>query len=242
MTRIGLLTSRCIVAAFVITLSGCIDLPETGPSPPDYKAQVRVVFADPALPTAHLAMADGATSVAFADRFSGPYGSVTGYATYPAGAKRVVVRKPDGSLADADTATTTLGTETVSTLVLLPRRTAAEQRILRLGERYTFSLPGMPDSARVRFFNALASKDTVDVWAIRGSVQVPARVSDNLRYGIASTFFNVPRDSTWRFFLSRSTGTAGISDTFSVVGASNTQHTVVVHDSLSRVRLLSITG
>lgn len=237
-----------LVGILIMYSNGCVEVPDNGIVPPDYVAQVRVIYMDPALPTSSLSLANanGSSFTPFSDLPSGGFGTASDYVTYKAGAKKIYVKKADGTLADPDTATITFGTETVGALIVLPRRAVADIRILQIGERSTFQTPGIADSARVRFANCLTTKDTVDVWRIRGS-SAPGIVSNNLRYPRTpldprtSAFVNVPKDSTWRFYITRYTGsTAGIGDTVRVVGASNKQFTVVLYDSLARMKVLTL--
>jgi hypothetical protein len=238
------LTPKALVIVFAAFLAGCVDVPNSGITPPDYEASMRVIYADPALASATLSIASniGGTSAfsAYADVPAGAFGTVSSYTKYKAGAKKMYVKKADGTLADADTSTVTLETETVRAIIVMPKRAAADSRLFQMVERNTFRSPGITDSARVRFVNCIASKDTVDVWRIRGTA-APGIGTDNLRYAVSTAFVNVPRDSTWRFFVTRYTGsTAGLGDTVTVVGASNKQYTIVLCDSLARVKVLKI--
>lgn len=244
MKRLPVLT--VLAGVLAVCTDACVDVPDNGIVPPNYGAQVRVIYADPALATSTLGIAAGPSFTSFSDLSAGAYGTATDYLSYAAGSKKIYVKKADGSFADADTSTITLGTETVTALIVMPRRAAADTRILQIGERSTFQTPGIADSARVRFANCLTTKDTVDVWRIRGT-SVPGIVSNDLRYPRVpldprtSVFVNVPKDSTWRFYITRYTGsTAGIGDTVRVVGASNKQFTVVLYDSLSRIKVLKL--
>ena len=233
-----------LVIVLVALFAGCVDVPNTGIVPPDYEASMRVIYADPALSTATLSLANnvGGTGAftAFTDMPAGSFGTSSAYTTYKAGTKKLYVKKADGTLADVDTSTITFETETVSALVVMPKRANADTRLLQIVERNTFRAPGIADSARVRFVNCIASKDTVDVWRIRGTSS-PAIGNDNLRYAVVSGFTSVPRDSTWRFYVTRYTGSAAsLGDTVTVVGASNKQYTIVLCDSLARVKVLNI--
>ncbi len=232
---------KALVILLAALLAGCVDVPNSGITPPDYDASMRIIYADPALATATLSIASniGGTPAftAYTDATAGSFGTSSEYVTYKAGSKKMYVKKADGTLADTDTSTVTLETQTVRSVVVLPKRAAADARLLQIVERNTFRLPGIADSARVRFVNCVASKDTVDVWRIRGT-SAPGVGNDNLRYATLSGFVHVPRDSTWRFYVTRYSGsTASISDTVSVVGASNKQYTIVLCDSLTRVKV-----
>jgi hypothetical protein len=113
-------------------------------------------------------------------------------------------------------------------------------RVLLINERSIFQIPGMRDTARVRFINALAGKDTVDVWTVRGNAAALVG-ADNLRFGRATSFFLVPRDSVWKFYVSRYTGsTNAVSETLTVTGTTSVQYTMVLYDSLQRARVLKL--
>lgn len=240
MRRFPRFVPTALVGIMVVFANGCVDVSETGITPPDYDAQARVIYADPALSTATLSLANGPSFASFTDLPAGTFGAASDYATYKAGAKKIYVKRGDGTLADNDTTTLTLGTETVSTLIVLPRRDTIEARILQVVERSTFAMPGIADFARVRFTNCLTSKDTVDVWRIPGA-SAPGIGSNNLPYARTSAFFNVPKDSTWRFYSTRHTGsTTGVGDTVSITGASNKQFTAVLYDSLAQLKVLVV--
>jgi hypothetical protein len=154
MIKTPLIRTVLFATALAWIFVGCVDIPSEGHTPPDYKAEVRVLYLDPMITgTASIVMAPGPDFTSFSSTGlpSGTFGSpISAYSVLDAGAKRIFL-----SPGDADTSVITFAVELRGTLFILPRPDVANSRFLFASERYTFATNGIPDSGRVRFLNAI---------------------------------------------------------------------------------------
>lgn len=212
-------------------LSGCVELPETGPAVPDYQSGVRILNADPGVSTAAVnlgAFPPGAPDATYDFSRSVNYGAGTAYETLPSGVKKAFVG------GDPDTSIISLDSERMATILVAPRVDSTGSHFLRLYDRYTFASPGVRDSAVVRFVNVVVGREDVDIYRIRTTGGDFVAVN-NLRFRRESAFLTVPAGQSATFFVSRAASRDSLGTPVTIVGASNKQYTVVVHDSLSRV-------
>jgi hypothetical protein len=225
------------LSALLVTLVGCVEIPDTGPPIPDYQSEFRFIYLDPSLPTSSISLAEG-SSTAFRELPPGTYGIASGYTTFPSGAKRMFI-KSGGVPIDPDTSVVSFAPDQRGGVVVVPRQTGVS-RFLVLGERYVFAAPGKNDSTLVRFVNGVAGGDTIDVRRIAGTAGVVSILADNLRFGRSSPLFSIAAGETVRFFVTRATGSsAGVSDTLVVNAVSRKQFTIVAYDSISRLQFVS---
>ncbi len=225
-----------VAAVLSMLVVGCVDIPSEGPTPPDFKAQIRVMYLDPLLTAStNIVVASGPafsnfqTNVFPAGSFGDP---VTAYSTVDAGGKQLFV-----SPGDADTSALTFATDQRGMLLVLPRPDVVTQpRFGVLGEGRTFEAIGVEDSSQVRFVNTItrSASDTVDVTV--DVIQLPdsSVVVSGLPFGCpgippvcASDYLMLPADTTVSFYIVRTGTSEVLSDTILVKGASRTNHTLV---------------
>lgn len=220
---------------FVIGYWGCVEIPSEGQTAPNYISEFRFIYTDPALPTVTVHYADGPSFTTFNDLPAGTFGMSSAYFTFFAGGKKILI-DVGGAAVDPDTSSLTFSPDERGTVVVVPRDTVTKVRFLKLSERYIFAPTiGINDTTLLHFVNAVASRDTIDVR--QDSSSVIRSVIDNLRFSQASSFIKVPKDSTFRFWVTKyNSTTARGTDTITVTGASNTQYTIVAYDTLARVR------
>ena len=224
-----------VVALVLAGLVGCVDLPESGFTPPDYQAEVRIVYADANFPPAiTLSVAPGPAFTQFTDLPSGARLEATPYTSYDAGGKRIFVKDPQ----DPDTLVVTFGTETRGTLYVFPRLAPVPPSVIPVGtrfryvaERYIYSSLGLPDTTAVRFVNAITSGDTIDIST--GSTVV----ADNLALSRVSATYTFPASETRTFYLTLNTQTTPKRDSITIAGASRKAYTVLAYDSLAAGKL-----
>jgi len=146
---LGVVLVSALLMGFVV---GCVTVPSSGPTPPNYTAQVRMVSLDPALAPAVVSYANGpfdpAVTPTYNDITVGNLGVPLDYQTFPSGGKKLFVKG-----VDADTSAVSFNTDMRGTMYILPRRDVkADSRFLVTSERYTFAAaPGIKDSTRIRF-------------------------------------------------------------------------------------------
>lgn len=218
---------------------GCVELPSTGPPPTQAIAQFKFIYADPALITLLVSIADGPNFTAYTDLPPDSFGKASAYSTFFAGSKKLFL-KSGGAPVDPETSVVSFDADQRGTVLVVPRDPLTQVRFLKLSERYVYATPGQADSALVRFVNCVASRDTIDVRRDSSSrVNLSNPAADNLRFGRVSSFIKIPKDSTIRFWVTKYNSTAARgTDTISVVGASNKEYTVVAYDSLTRARFV----
>jgi len=218
---------------------GCVELPSSAPPFTPAIAQFRFMYADPALITLLVSMADGPNFTAYTDLPADSFGKASTYSQFFAGSKKLFL-KSGGVPVDPETSVISFDPDQRGTVLVVPRDPVTQVRFLKLSERSVNATPGQADSARVRFVNCVASRDTIDVRrdsSSRLSLSNPA-VND-LRFGRVSSFLKIPKDSTMRFWVTQYNSTvAPGADTITIVGASNKEYTVVAFDSLSRARFV----
>jgi hypothetical protein len=224
-----------IVPLFVVFYSGCVDIPSEGHTPPDQNSSVRILYLDPTLATATITAAPGPDFTSFSDISTGAYGTASTYLTIPAGGKKLLVKG-----VDSDTSVITFGVDQRGTMFLLPRPAVSMPRFSFAIERFTFASTGRADTTLVKFMNTVArgSSDTVDVqldilqFETIDTNVVTGNAVNNLSFGAFSSFVAVPAGSTVSFYATTSDSTTVLSDTISIIGASNRQFTVVAHDTI----------
>jgi len=215
---------------------GCVDIPSEGHEPPDYQAEIRVVYADPFLPTATIRMASGPDFTAYSDLPSGAYGTATTYTTFPAGNKKLFIKD-----VEADTTSIAFNPDQHGTLMVFPRPDPTVSRFSFVVERYSFAMEGIADTTRVRFVNAVArgAADTTDlavdvkmIEMVETLLVTSTPVSD-LGFRAVSDYVLVPNGETVSFYLTIGGTSTTVSDTLPITGASNTDVTFVARDSIS---------
>jgi hypothetical protein len=214
----------------LLYVSGCVELPESEPPRTDYRTEVRIINVDASIDSAVVSMAAGPDFGVYADLPMATLVASTPYVAYPAGGKKLFLRTPF----DPDTAALTFPPDGRGTLYIIPRRTASDDHFMLLYERYSFvSTVGRPDTTRIRFLNYVSTGDTVDIRRVTDTTNTLA--VDNLRFGRTSSFLNVHRSDTVKFYLTFYTATAPI-DSLTVVGGSYKVFDVIAYDSLARAK------
>jgi len=223
------LASQVLLAAVLATLLvvGCVDIPSTGHTPPDYKASIRVMYTDPAITaTANIVVAEGPDFDTFVTNIfpSGSFGTVSAYSTLNAGGKQLFL-----SPGDADTAALSIATDQRGTLIVLPRETTADPRFLLKGEGRTFEDVGVDGSSQVRVVNAImqGGADTMSVTIDVYRTSDSTTVATNLAFGAISGNILVAAGATESFYVTRTGEADALGDAVSVTGASHMDFTVV---------------
>lgn len=216
---------------FVLSLyvSGCVDLPDDEPPRSDPTSEVRIINMAPNIPTAVISMALGHQDFkVFTDLPSAGFLTVNPYVTHLSGGKKLFLRVP----LDADTTTLTFPTRGRGSVYILPRLDSTDTRFIFIYERYTFAPPaGKRDTARIRFLNFVSSQDTIDIVRVRG--RFTSFASNDLLYGKASSFGDVARTDTVKFYVTRYNSTSRIDSLTINGGAPGKLYSVAVYDSLS---------
>jgi hypothetical protein len=229
---IGAVLLSALLTGYVV---GCVNVPANGPTPPDEKTQVRMVSLDPTLNPAVLAIASGPFTAGalptYSDLTIGNPGVPLDYQVLPAGGRKLFVRG-----VDTDTGAVTFGTDTRGTLYILPHRPKGGGFVFA-SERYTFAVPGIADTTRIRFYNALASQDTVDVYEA-----VDGQVVNDLAYSRFSTFKYVRNGAAPKnyYFTLYNNDTTNITAPVAITIGSHMQYTITVYDSLGRAKVLAM--
>ena len=236
--EIQIMNQKNFVPALVVPLViglylGCVDIPSEGHTPPDQNSSVRIIYLDPALPTATITMAPGPDFTSFSDLPLGTYGLASPYTTLLAGAKRLLIKG-----VDPDTSVITFGVDQRGTMFVLPRHPDVN-RFTFTSERFTFptATVGIEDTTLVRFLNTIArsSTDTVDVVVdvMQFTTVTPPPPVTGLAFGALSSFINVAKDSVVNFYLTRSGSTTEVlTDTITVTGQSHKEFTIIAHDTI----------
>lgn len=240
---IGVVLLSALLMGYVV---GCVTIPDTGPAVPNYQAEFRIVNLDASLNGGIIRIANGpfdaSVTPTFADLPFGAPGVPSAYATFLAGGKKLFVGGVDG-----DTSVITLNSDHRGTIYIAPRRDIkADSRFVAISERYVFAAsPGIRDTTRVRFFNYIASYDTV---SIRRSYLSPAGApvdeavfTTTLRFQRSSALELVPANANRKYYIvairNGVATTAARGDTVFVTGAPYTDLYVMLYDSLSRVQV-----
>ncbi len=123
-TRTKMLTSSLAAVALLL---GCADVPSTGPTPPDLRAEFRFVNAAPELGNVQVSV-DGVArgSIDFAGNLN--------HQSYPAGSRSV-------ALSNGETQFVAMPTNARGTVVLLPAAAGAPREFFNLAERRIFDAP-----------------------------------------------------------------------------------------------------
>jgi hypothetical protein len=233
---IGVVLLSALLTGYVV---GCVTIPATGPTPPTYYSSIRIVNLDPAVRGGgNIRIAYGPFDPAVLPTYSDlPFGVLgdasAGYATYFAGGKKLLV----GGV-DADTSAVTFNSDNQGTMYILPRKDIkADARFLIISERFTYAAAsGIRDTTRVRFFNAIATFDTVNVrraYLSGSGTPVDEVFLSALRFQKVSSFDMVPANATRKYYFTGTSGTAALnSDTISVTGAGFTDLYVMLYDSV----------
>ena len=222
-------------ALLSIMAVSCVEIPSEGPAPPDYKAQIRVMYLDPLLTAStSITVASGPDYSNFQTSVfpAGAYGDpISAYSTVDAGGKQLFVS------GDPDTGTVTFVPDERGVLLVLPRDTTAQPRFGVLGEGRTFDPVGVEASSQIRFVNMItrSATDTADITV--DVIQLPdsSVVLSAFPFGCpggpppvcASAYWLVPADSTVSFYVVRTGTNEVLSDTISVTGASRINHTLI---------------
>ena len=224
----------CGTAFLSMLVVGCVDIPSEGHTPPDLKADIRVMYLDASIIGLDtIVVASGPSFSSFQSNVfpAGSFGDVTTYSTVDAGGKRLKL-----STGDADTSALTFATDQRGTLLVLPRPDVSQPRFGVLAEGRTFDPIGIEGSSQVRFVNTItqSASDTVDVTV--DVIQLPDSVVvvPGLPFGCPGTppvcssdYLVVAAGDTVSYYFVR-TGTSEIlTGTISVVGGSRTNHTLV---------------
>ena len=213
--------------------AGCVDIPSEGHTPPDFKAQIRVMYLDPSLSgTAMISIASAPDFDSFQTNVlgAGSFGTVTSYSTVDAGGKQLLVT------GDADTSALSFASDQVGTLLVLPM----PDRFVLLGEGRMFDPVGITGASRVRFVNAVTrgASDTLDVAV--DVVQDSVVVDPGLAFrGTSDEYLEVPEGTTVTFYLTRSGAAEAITDVVMITGVSNTDYTIVGSGSADAAVLAS---
>lgn len=166
--------ARVVMAMLVsAAVLSCADVPSTGPTPPDFRAEFRFVHAAPELGNVQLAV-DGVQQGAL------DYAGDLAHREYPAGSREV-------ALSSGDRQFVAMSTNLRGTVVLLPATAGAPREFFRLSERRVFDAPQV--AFRVANFYAPA---TVDVTVTAGADTVLAA---SLAYKGVSNYQVVPAAS-----------------------------------------------
>lgn len=166
--------ARVVMAMLVsAAVLSCADVPSTGPTPPDFRAEFRFVHAAPELGNVQLAV-DGVQQGAL------DYAGDLAHREYPAGSREV-------ALSSGDRQFVAMSTNLRGTVVLLPATAGAPREFFRLSERRVFDAPQV--AFRVANFYAPA---TVDVTVTAGADTVLAA---SLAYKGVSNYQAVPAGS-----------------------------------------------
>lgn len=166
--------ARVVMAMLVsAAVLSCADVPSTGPTPPDFRAEFRFVHAAPELGNVQLAV-DGVQQGAL------DYAGDLAHREYPAGSREV-------ALSSGDRQFVAMSTNLRGTVVLLPAAAGAPREFFRLSERRVFDAPQV--AFRVANFYAPA---TVDVTVTAGADTVLAA---SLAYKGVSNYQVVPAAS-----------------------------------------------
>ncbi len=166
--------TRVVMAMLVsAAMLSCAEVPSTGPTPPDFRAEFRFVHAAPELGSVQLAV-DGVQQGAL------DYAGDLAHREYPAGSREVV-------LSSGDRQFVAMSTNLRGTVVFLPAAAGAPREFFRLSERRVFDAPQV--ALRVANFYAPA---TVDVTVTAGADTVLAA---SLAYKGVSNYRVVPAGS-----------------------------------------------
>ncbi len=230
-------------AVFSMLAVGCVDIPSEGHTPPDYQAEVRIVYADPFVGTAAIRMAPGPDFNAYSDLPSGIYGTATAsYVVIPAGNKKLFLKDAAAdSTVDHDTSSIAFNPDQHGTMIVFPRPDSTVSRFVFLDERYSFAQGGIADTTRVLFINATARAvtDTADlaldinmIATVDTTTETSTAVA-GLAFRDVSDYINVPSGDAVSFYLTIAGTSTVVSDTIPITGASNSDVTFVAHDSLA---------
>ncbi len=245
MVRTPFLLGVVLVSALLMSfIVGCVTVPSSGPTPPNYTAQVRIISLDPALAPAVISYANGPFTAGVVPTYNdltvGNLGVALDYTTFPAGGKKLFVKG-----VDADTSAVSFNTDMRGTMYILPRKDVkADSRFFVASERYTFAAAaGIPDTTRIRFFNAIASFDTVQIWrtyygADPTTPNVDA-ISTSLRFQKSTSVDKVPAGQARKYYVKNVSGTTALGDTVFVTGATFTDLYVMLYDSLSVLKVVT---
>jgi hypothetical protein len=162
-TRTKLLMASMVAATLLL---GCADVPSTGPTPPDLRAEFRFVHAAPELGDVQVSV-DGVAqgSLAFANG--------TAYNNYPAGSRAV-------ALSNGESQFVAMATDLRGTVALLPAAAGAPREYFRLADRRIFDTP----QTALRFVNFNPDRSVV-VNVTSGTTEV---ASFNLGYKESSGY------------------------------------------------------
>ena len=114
-------------SAAVTLLSGCADVPSTGPTPPDLRSEFRFVNAAPDLGSVQVSV-DGVAEGTL--DFTGS----TAYKNYPAGSRAI-------TLSNGEAQFVAMTTDFRGTIAFLPSASAAAREFFRVTERRLFDTP-----------------------------------------------------------------------------------------------------
>jgi len=240
---IGAVLLTALLTGYVV---GCVTIPDTGPTPPNYIANVRIVNVDPALSSGGIIRIaagpfDAAVTPTYTDLPFGAPGIASAYAVFPAGGKKLFV-----SNVDADTGAISFNSDNSGTMYILPRfDVKKDSRFLYFAERFTFAAaPGISDTTRICFYNAIATFDTVNVRRafVSGSgAAVDEVFSSSLRFQKVSAFDRVGANSTRKYYVTAVrngvTLPAAVGDTVFVTGVGHSDLYVMLYDSLSVLKV-----
>ncbi len=226
-----------ITALLTAYMTGCVDVPSTGPAPPNYTVEVRVINLDPALTNATLDYANGPFSTTspplYTDFALGAVADNTQpYGTWLAGGKKMLVKG-----VDADTSALTFSVDQHGTLYVIPTTDiTVSPRFVYAVERYKFAANGIADTSRVNFFNALVTKDTVDfryTYTDANNNLVKAIGAQGVAFSRFSSTIVVPAGLTLSVYATAPGDTVAASDVVNLTTASNKDFTVAAYgDSL----------
>lgn len=195
--------TRFIFATLVSTaLLSCADVPSTGPTPPDFRAEFRFVHAAPDLGNVQLAVDD-------VQQGALDYAGDLAHREYPAGSREV-------SLSSGERQFVAMSTNLRGTVVVLPALAGAPREFLRLSERRVFDAPQV--GFRVANFFAPA---TVEVTVTAGADTV---LATSLAYKGVSNYQVVPAGSYTVEAKSADSGTVLVTSPLSV----STSHTSMI--------------
>jgi len=200
-TRTKLLMATLAAATLLL---GCADVPSTGPTPPDLRAEFRFVHAAPELGSVQVSV-DGVTQGAL------NYSGSTAYQNYPAGSRAV-------TLSSGESQFVAMSTDLRGTVVFLPAAPGAPREFFRMTERRLFDTPGT--ALRVVNFNPAREVQVLITTATdtSASVQLSYKQSSGYRAVAAGNYNVVVKDAAADTVVATTTVTVSTTHTTMILG------------------------
>ncbi|NIV94892.1 DUF4397 domain-containing protein [candidate division KSB1 bacterium] len=150
--RFTIILTGTALCTLLLFLAGCSDVPSTAPEFPDFRTQTRFINVAVDVGDVELFMELAAETGDFSSLASIEMEGNTSYMDLPAGNRRLFVTS-GGTMVDEDTTRLSLETDAKTTIVVLPKPTAADRRFANFRERRVFD-PLPAGTGQVRFINA----------------------------------------------------------------------------------------